>query len=376
MKGWTSVLVGMLLLGCGHTKPPASVDELSALADNSVSSELENAAPSAWAEARRYLSMAKEATDEGDPAQADRFARLGALYAKIARARAEQAATRKKVAEAEKQKQLLREEISAVSHTLRDLEAKMERERMRRHLLEVVEKTRRVAAAEEELRERLLPPSERNVLGEARKRIGDELLARAQVWEDLVRSLVNRNAVDEGELALVEGPLALARKQQEMNDLAGVQQYSEESGIEARRIVEQVWEWSGQQPERALAGVVEKIEAAGFEIERGELGPAVLIEVTKPKSKKGGDRWHERLGGLGSVIAAFEGVACILLVNDRGTAQGTVDISSLAMKTLRESGISDDRLQLRNVGSASPVVALRREGSRLAVVLVPVPEKR
>ncbi len=375
MKGWTSVLCGLLAVGCGYTIPPASVDELSALAENAVSSELAVAAPSAWAEARRYLAMAKEATAEGDPAQADRFARLGALYAKIARARTEQAATRKKMAEAEKQKQLLQEEISSVSHTLRNIEMRMERERMRRHLLAVVDKTRRVAAAEEELRERLLPSSERKVRGDARQRIGGELLMRAQVWEDLVRTLVNRNAVEEGELTHVEGPLALARKHQETNDLAGVQQYSEESGIEARRIVEQAWEVSGEQPQQVLSEVVGKVESAGYEIEQEEFGPVVLLDLTKTKPKKAGERWPDRLGELGSIIAPFGSVACIVLVNERSTVQTTVDISQLALQTMRESGLADERLQFRNVGSASPVLSLPRDGGRLAVLLVPVPKR-
>ncbi len=369
--------IGLAAFSCGQSKPPSSVDHLEALIDVPDSENLEQGAPMAWAEARRYLARAREMEEEGDLEQAERFASLGAIQLRIARTRTAQAATKRRMAEVELKRQALAQERDRLQFKLDKLETEIERERLRHHLTAVVEETRRSAAAAEESAERFIGKIERRALKAARDEVGYEMISRARVWRSVLEILVGQGLIDRADTSLVTGSLALAEDAMDRRDLAGVQQYVEATDIAARRLIE----GAGKRPgaDDAVAGLDEALKAVALEPADEEFGRAIALDAAERAPKRSRSR-SAAAQRAGEVLAPFTGVHCLVLAasdGDPSSAKTTSDrLAGEVAHALTGAGIPAERVHTLGLGAAAPLSVMIGGGDRVALLLVPALEAK
>jgi hypothetical protein len=372
-------VVVAFLVACGSNKPPQSVEELDALTNDAASEAIKEGAPLAWAEAKRYLDMARQMEEEGDLEQADRFAALGAIQLKVAQTRAAHAAAKKRLAEAELKKQALTEEKNRLLFVIERMETEVERERLRRHLTEVVAQTRLEAAAAEEIEERYLKKEQKKMITSARYQVGYEMLSRAEVWKE-VADIVTREEMLGSDTSTVNGALALAREALQRRDLAGVQQYVEEAGRESRRLVDDAFE-SCDASRGNLEELLSKLGAAGLTVTSEDIGPVLEIGAPPSKPREKRNAWLKDVSRLGEIVAPFPQIHCLVLTADHGTKivpaaeKSSVQLAEAVRGALIDAGVSESLVHAEGLGPASPLPPLMGEGDRVAVVFVPVSER-
>jgi hypothetical protein len=367
-----------LLLACGSNRPPQSVEELDALANDATSDAIKEDAPLAWAEAKRYLDMARQMEEEGDLEQAERFATLGTIQLKVAQARAAHAAVKKRLAETELKKQALLDEKNRLLFAIERMETDAERERLRSHLTEVVAQTRLDAAAAEEIEERYLGKEQKKAITSARFRVGYEMLSRGEVWK-AVADIVTQGEKDERGSSTINGALALAREALERRDLAGVQRYVEEAGREARRLVDDAFE-SCEASRGKLEELLDDLGAAHLPVASDDVGLVLEIGAppSRPKAKRGA--WLKDMSRLAEIVAPFQQIHYLVLAADHGTfsvpmaEKKSARLAEDVREALIDAGVPETHLHAAGLGPASPLSPLMGSGDRVAVVLVPVPE--
>ncbi len=368
-----------LMLACGAIKPPDSLLELERLRDEARSEAAKAAAPGAWEEGERYFRMAREAVDKGDPENAERLARLGMIKTKTAFAAADQAAARARVDEATERKRALTEKLEKTRFAVERLEAAEERARIRQHLESVVDATRRRAAAAEELRESELSGEVRADISSARKIVGSEMIAHALVWREILGVYVAASELDEKRLLLFDGEIELAKERLARVDLAGVQQHVESVGIEARRILDEQWEGKDEPKEKEIGAVVERLKSKGFEVVEEEFGHAVILDVIDSKKAKKNRQRAKTIRKLGREIAGVEKLHAVVISSTRSSAstkrakQSSRVRADMMGEELVKGGLEKARVHIRGSGHTAPLVALRRDDERAAVLLILLP---
>ncbi len=372
-------IVSSMLLACGAAHPPQSLGELKDLTKDDRVGLAREEAPGSWSEGTRYLAMAEQAVQEGDSKNADRLARLGIIQIKTALASAEQATARMRLEAALEKKRELAEEFERVQAGVSRLEAEKERERIRRHLENVVDATRRRAAAAEKVTEDLLSGKAQEALVDARAEVGQEMMARIRVWRDLLLALVEAGALAEKRTALVEGQIKLADERLSNADLAGVQQHIENAGIEARRLLEEVWAGKNKEQSQMLNQMSEQLSSKGFDIVEEEFSNAVRFIIPLSKRGRPPGNWTEPLISLGKALVDVERLDVIVLAS-----AGSLDKpeeskkqshrrAEAAVEALIKAGLPKKRIHLSECGAASPLTALKQGKERIAVLLVPLP---
>ena len=277
VRGARAVLV-LALLGasCGPAVAPRSLGELEALVKSPRAERAEDMATEAWSEAMRYLRMSREALDDGDAEQTDRFAELGIVHAKIAIAATREILAADRLETARRERHDIDLELERVSSDLTVLERAVERERIREHLEQVVDETQRKAAAEEELREKALTEQDRRALTGARLEVARELVGRAAIGLDVLNALAGSGVMIEERVLPTQGALEAARAHLAAGNLVGVQEQCELAGVEMRRIWDDLW---AQQEDGAVEAALDEIEravvGAGHEALREDLGIGV-----------------------------------------------------------------------------------------------------
>ena len=151
------VATALMISGaCAEIQPPASLAQLEVLIESDDAQRAKSVAVESWSESQRYLRLAREALDRGNSQEADRFATLGMLNAKLAMTMLREATARRSVEEIGEHRRQVEVEWERVSAQIGRLEEELERARMREHLEGVVDESRRRAAAQEESREEAL----------------------------------------------------------------------------------------------------------------------------------------------------------------------------------------------------------------------------
>jgi hypothetical protein len=324
---------------------------------------------------------------DGDAGQADRFAELGIVHTKIAIATAREILAGERLEAARTERHDVDLELERVRAALDALELEIERERMREHLEQVVDETRRKAAAEEELRGQGRPADERAALDGARLEVARELVGRAMVGLLTLRLLVAADAVIEERLLPTEGSVEAALDRLGKGDLAGVQQHTEVAGVEARRIWETLWTQVGDQgSDPAIAGIEKIVADAGLESRREELGVGVALGgSTKGGAldKRGRARARTLAEALGEEVRA--GRVRVLVVAVERAVTGSQGASSkrtderaeTAAAALIEAGLPEDAVAHHGLGASTPLeVLLGGKGDRVAVLIVPIPVEK
>jgi hypothetical protein len=369
----------VLQVACGAAEPPPSLTALDEATRESTAKTLEEDAPVAWTEAKRYLAMAKEMEAKGDLEKADRFAILGAIQLKIAHTRAAHAASKKELADAEARKEVLREDIDRVESALKNMELQIERESLRAHLTEVVEKTRLDAAAAEEQEERFMMKKDKSSLFGARFQVGSEMVERASVWRDIVALLMREELLNENETNLVNGPLRLAEDALASGSLADVQRFTEETGVEARRLIDQAWTTTADTRLVVIERALSVLRKGGLSPELEELGPTIGLDADLKNVKKAG--WVKNARRLGELIAPLGDIHCLVLAslregsNPRSAEHESQQLAENVKEALVESGVSETRVHARGAASFTPLAVLGGEGIGAAVLLIPIPKK-
>lgn len=375
------ILIGVLFLGCaGHTPLPA-VGTLARSVNDADAANLSENAPVAWAEAQRYLVLATRMDEQGEPEQAERFAVLGTIQLKIARSRADQAALKKRFVESKTKRAALESEIEAIRAETGRLEARIERKRVREHLLAVVEENRLQAAAVEEKEERKLTRSEKKALASARHRVGYEMIARADIW-GAIAHIIEEVSTGEGEDGpALGGSLEMAREALKQPNLAAVQQAIEVGVVRAFDIIDGAWEKAGGVPDDVMVGVLSQLAREGFETVVEEFGSVwkIPINASSPVEVDMEPSWAGSVRRLGQVLAPVDSVHCLVIGSSRWSGSLTreeresLEIAARVKDLLVASGIPLDRVVEKGTGPASPMASLKEEGLSAVVLLVPVP---
>jgi hypothetical protein len=370
---WAATVVCMTLLvstGCATKKKIASLRQLESLVEAQDSAEIKQAAPGAWSDGLKYVSMARKALYDGQKRQAERFIHLGTVHIKIARATLEQANYSGRAEAAWKRKQaalLERERVVSEIEKLRTAEARRD---MNRHLESVLPPNRRREAAEEEQAERA--PS-----GHARRQVGLEMLARVQVWLDIVSALTG-TGIDESLATRVGEQIERAQEKLVTRDMVAFQEDLEGAVVTASRGLDKFWTDRVSEQAAIEQAIVERSKALGVEISAEPFGMTTGFSFSTSKKSSGTkslNKWLETVAGL---IEAMENVHLIVFAASGfapGADQGSKRSLSLARKAvlkLTEAGVSKARVHARGCGWTSPLSSLRDGRERFAVLFVPV----
>ncbi|MBW2278149.1 MAG: hypothetical protein JRF63_11690 [Deltaproteobacteria bacterium] len=378
------VALAFLTSACGPAVAPRSLGELEALVRSPRAERAEDVAVEAWTEGMRYLRLSRDALADGDGEQSDRFAELGIVHAKIAVASTREILAAERLETARRERHDIELELERVESDLTVLERVIERERIRAHLEQVVDETRRKAAADEELREHALDEQERKSLGGARLEVARELVGRAAVGLEALLALAAAGALIEERVLPTQGALKAARDSLERGDLAAVQEHSELAGVETRRIWDELW--AQREPgaaEQALTEIEQAVKQAGLEASREDLGIGVMIDGSI-KGKGLDKQTRASLGALaGAVDELVEAgrVRVLVVAVDRSgsgkrgvTSRRSDERSAAAAAVLVEAGLEDNAVFHSGFGAATPLEALLGgKSDRIAVLLVPVP---
>jgi len=370
----------ILFSACGGTNTYKSNIELNQLESTLASSNLKTDAPKAFSKAKQYLKLAKQALAKNDTEQTIRYTYLAQIETKIAIAKAEQIELEKLYLQFKNKKNNLLEEINIVQDKLHEIEISIERKYLRKHLEAVVDKTVREAAAKEEISERLKETDEIKILNDARKLIGEEMISRASIWQDILNSLINNGALQKNEIKLVNSPIKLAKEKLKSYDMSAVQQYIEETAVEANRLISQAWEIEDTQ-NKNLQKSISQIKTAGFELMKDEFGFQIQLTVSSNKTKKHRNNLQKQLAILTKILIPYNDIYLVVLASyDSPNTSNFVikKINKQAMitqKILVESGLNKTRIIAHGCGRTSPISALQQGFERIAILLVPVPKK-
>ncbi len=141
---------------------------------------------------------------------------------------------------AQSEYELLTKELTLLDNTISQEEQLLERERLRKHLLSVVEETKRKAAASEEHTARF----KNSKVKEARLSVGKHILERAELLCDLLKLFINTGFISEDSMSKVLNDIASARQAQQSADPAAVQEYAERIGATVYRLISEAWNFS------------------------------------------------------------------------------------------------------------------------------------
>jgi hypothetical protein len=373
-----AISLALLFVGCVTVPPPASLHQLEEMTFDERSDQAKKQAPGAWSEVERYLKQAHEALNDGNLDQAQRFAVLGIIQAKIALADIAQVEAGDRLAEAAERHRELETRKERIAQQFEQTLKELERTRIREHLERVVEKTRRRAAVAEELGEGRLAPDDRAELGDARVQVGREMIARARVWIGILEALVVGNSIPRERVMLVTGAMKMAQDRLLRGGLAGVQEQVETIGVEARRIFAQVWRGDANSENSNLTDLADALDAAGFDMSNEEFGRAIRFGggARPARARKTVDR---RLNDFGRIVAATDRIQLVILVST-----GSHDAAALAEKSSRKrgvqvrrilerNGVSRERIVVSECGAATPLVSMRGGSERIAILIVPLP---
>jgi hypothetical protein len=378
------VAVALVVAACGPALRPSSLTELESIVREQDAEELEGAAAESWSEGKRYLRLAREALAQGDEHNADRFAELGIVHAKIAMATAREVKANERLEQARETRSEVDRELERVQSALTRLERELERERIRVHLTEALDELRLKAAADDELREQDLSEEELKQLKGARFEVAREMVGRAEVGLLALRALSSAGALDEERLLPVQGSLDSARKRLAAGDIAGVQEQVEIAGIETRRLWDEVWQPLDEGAAREAAkAIVEALERGGLEATEEELGVGALLATSTAGtlSKKGRTEARALAESL-AALAEPGAVRLVVVAVDRtppaakpkklksGQARASDAAAAIVAAGLDERAVSH-----RGCGPVRPLVALQSGSSRrIAVLVVPIPK--
>jgi len=361
---------------------PRSLGELEALVKSPRAERAEETAVEAWSEGMRYLRMAREALDDGDADQADRFAQLGTVHTKIAIATTREILAEERLEAARREQHDIDLDLERVGTDLSLLERAIERERIRAHLERVVDETRRKAAAEEELREKALDERDRRALAGARLEVARELVARAAIGHEVLSSLVAAGVVIEERVLPTGGALDAARDSLASGDLASVQEHAELAGVETRRILDELWSQAeGGSAEGTVADIEAAVTGAGFEARPEDLGVGVPIGGAG-KGKSLDNKTRKAIASLaeavGELVSSGRARVVVVAVDRAGTGKLSSKRSegraSAVAAALVAAGFDERVVLHRGFGAATPLEALLGgKGDRAAILLVPVP---
>lgn len=375
-----------MLVSCAATQKtiiaPPSLRALERLTDHERAEAAKKEAPVAWAEGIRYLALAGDALDEGNENQADRFAKLGLIQINIALASEERAGARLRLEEATKKKYELIEDTSRIKDLVDKLEAENEREKMRRHLTRVVDETTRLSIAEGELGRREMTQREELDLSRLQFELGNQMVSRVRFWQEIIQFLSARGQLPSARTILVTGPVGLAEDALRKRDLISLQEHVELAGIEATRIVEQMWEGREREREKLESLVEKHLSEARIGFVREEIGIAVQVEVPKTKrgkrKKRKARKADHRLLQIAAFLRDHPSIAAFVV--------GTVGSAKLPKKATEDSeerttsvaqeliqlGADKDRIGVHGCGATAPIRALYEGEDAVAVVLFPL----
>ncbi len=374
--------VFLTVLSCGAVQQPQSLLELEELVTIERADLLQKKAPNAWAEGMRYLAMAREAHEMRNTRQVRRFAMLGVIQIKTALAIDEQSRARMRLAAAYERKQVLVREQERVQAAVDRIEQEQERLRIRRHIERVVDQAKRQAAAAEELREKGLTDEGRALLSDARRQVGQEMLARATVQIDMLEALVAAGVPAKTIVAYVKGETKLAKVRLRELDLAGLQQQVENIGIEIGRALDDVWKEHPKERDRLQKEIAEKLSTAGFDVIKEELGLTVRFVLPRLKKGKLPKGWDKPFFELGEALKEYEQVHVVVFASKgsfqepKKSERQSLDRAKSALDSLIKAGFPKQKAHARGCGASSPLVALQNGSERVAILLVPVLSKK
>ena len=359
---------------------PPSLRALERLTDHEMAEGAQKYAPRAWAEGIRYLALAGDAIDDGDEAEADRFAELGLIHIKIALASAEQVVARERLEAARARRHKLEQETGRIQALVANLEAQQERERIRRHLVNVLGDGRLMALAADEIREREMTPKEETALNRVRDEVGSQMISRARLSAQIVKTLVSEGRLDPERVVLVGGPLGLAEEDLKKRELITLQEHVEVAGIEARRIIDELWEDGEQKRSDAIENLRRELSSLNIGFASEEYGISVPVDVPKKKrKKKSKDPELSRLAGLLNSHRDF----ALLVVGSAGPPKvpkkalsRSLERAGRVAKALVQSGVLNGRVIAYGCGSTVPLVSLKEGKEPVAVLFVPIPKRK
>jgi len=378
------LLLALLVVSCGPAVAPRSLGELEALVKSPRAERAESVAAEAWSEGMRYLRLSRDALDDGDAERSARFAELGVVHVKTAIATARRVLAGERLEQARRDRHDIDLELERVRSDLDALEHDIEREHTRAHLEQVVDETRRRAAADEELREKASSEQDREALRGARLEVARELVGRVALGLAALRALAGSGAVLEERLLPTEGSVEAAIERLKAGDMVGVQEHCEAAGVETRRVWDDLWAEQGEGAlGAALAGIEQALAGAGLEPRREELGVGVSLGGTVKGGAldKGANAALRALAAALAAAAAAGSVLVLAVAVDR-TDAGATGLSSeagdkraaAAAAALVQSGLPESVVSHRGLGATVPLDALLGgKGDRVAVLLVPVP---
>jgi hypothetical protein len=197
--------------------------------------------------------------------------------------------------------------------------------------------------------------------------LGSALIARAEIWLDVLSFWVPEGVSNQAFLAPVANPISAAKQALIDADLAKVQAYLETAGAGYHDILFQVWQQSPFNPASALGELTSVLESAGFETADESLG----VSVALPRASNA-DRYSQ----LVSLIVVNPNVHLLLLSSWRASGEPAKESEKMAIEIsqqLTAAGFPEGRLRIRAVGEEIPLQALKAGDVAAALLLVPVP---
>ncbi len=375
MRIIAAILLGIPVLGCAVATPPPSFGQLESFVEAGRIEKVNGPAPLAWSEGLRYWSLAEEALDRGKLDQADRYAQLGIIQLKIALADAKQVAARKRWSELKAELLTIEKEIERTAHATEQMEVELERIRLRRHLVSVVQKTRRQAAAQELTTEQRLSPEKHEELRAARREVGWQLIHRARVWRSMIDVWTVHAGVAGQTLSQVDAALERALNHLKNGALVDVQQNVEQVAIEARRVITDRLELTGAPVILPGEPVLQELEAAGFTVTSEEYGTAITIPAFGVVRNRLTKRQEKKLAPLGQIVKDRDLQLMVLTTGGgfhrpKQAQQKSDEMAATITKSLIRSGLRAERITPVGCGFTAPLAALREKSHPFAVLLV------
>lgn len=221
---------------CGTAQHDAA-DTINRTVAQSASSGRVDPNSESFQEVMRLARLANQAADGGDADQAAQYQALVAIQIAVAEAAAVQTALNTKLASIRKKNEALQAEIDTVTAAVREKEIANERDRIRTHVLSVVDESRRKAAADEELRARF--KGEKFI--SARIVVGNEILKHARMCLAAVDTYTDRGFIRQEEAASLCEAATAAETALAAGDLFQVQMIAEHLAVRALELLNGAW---------------------------------------------------------------------------------------------------------------------------------------
>ena len=330
---------------------------------------LKKDAPEAYEKAAKYAALAKEKGDAGDLAAKERYETLSRYQLRLARLTHEKKLLKGTIEQTAKTQRQILTDIENTKIALAALVEEAEREAIRRHLTEVVDETRRRAAAEETRRELLMTGEDKTAIRRARSVVAQEMISRARMWVDVAMFLSADKTNDAAAVPTIQAFVDAAAAEIDHPDLAVVQENLEKAGADGRRLVQTAWHGNEVERQRVIRETMAELVSNGFEVTSDEFGVVLSITADVESAVQAAQRLSEWL----KTRPALRVLVVAKVSGGHAAAEKSEAIAEAWAQKLLDFGVPGQVVRHRGAGDRTPFGVMKQNATSVALLFVPVP---